>query len=102
MKTTLVQIGDSRGIRIPRAFLEQCHLDDQVELELRHDHLVIRPARQPRSGWDDTFRQMREHGDDTLLDEASLTTTEWDATEWERTQGKRIWVQKPVCTSCRA
>lgn len=83
MKTPLVQIGDSRGICIPKAFLEQCRLDDQVELELRRDHLVIRPARQPRSGWDDAFRQMREHGDDALLDEASLTGTEWDAAEWE-------------------
>ena len=67
MKTQLVQIGDSRGICIPTAFLEHCRLDDQVELELRRDHLVIRPARQPRSGWDDAFRQMREHGDDALL-----------------------------------
>ena len=83
MKTPLVQIGDARGICIPQAFLEQCRLDDQVELELRQDHLVIRPARQPRIGWDDAFRQMREHGDDTLLDEACLTSTEWDATEWE-------------------
>ena len=48
MKTTLVQIGDARGICIPQAFLEQCHLDDQVELEIRHDHLVIRPASQSR------------------------------------------------------
>ena len=83
MKTTLVQIGDARGICIPQAFLEQCRLDDQVELELRQDHLVIRPAKQPRSGWDDAFRQMREHGDDALLDEASLPGTEWDAAEWE-------------------
>ena len=83
MKTTLVQIGDSRGIRIPKAFLEQCRLDGQVELELRHDHLVIHPARRPRSGWDDDFRQIREQGDDVLLDEASLAATEWDTIEWE-------------------
>ena len=48
MKTALVQIGNSRGVRIPKAFLEQCQLHDQVELELRHDYLVIRPAKQPR------------------------------------------------------
>ena len=83
MKTTLVQIGDARGICIPQAFLEQCHLDDQVELEIRHDHLVIRPAGHPRSGWDDAFRRMGERGDDALLDEASPAATEWDATEWE-------------------
>ena len=83
MKTALVQIGNSRGVRIPKAFLEQCQLHDQVELELRHDHLVIRPVRQPRSGWDDAFGHMREHGDDALLDEGSLSATEWDTMEWE-------------------
>ena len=83
MKTALVRIGNSRGVRIPKAFLEQCQFRDTVELELRHDHLVIRPARQPRSGWEDAFRPMREHEDDTLLDEESLSATEWDTTEWE-------------------
>lgn len=83
MKTALVQIGNSRGVRIPKAFLEQCQLHDQVELELRHDYLVIRPAKQPRSGWEGAFRSMREHGDDALLDGESLSATEWDTTEWE-------------------
>ncbi len=83
MRTALVRIGNSRGVRIPKALLEQCHLHDQIELKLRRDHLVIRPATQPRSGWDDAFRQMREHGDDGLLDEESLSATEWDTTEWE-------------------
>ena len=83
MKTTLVQIGNSRGVRIPKAFLKQCQLHDQVELELRRDHLVIRAARQPRSGWDDAFGRMREYGDDALLDGESLSSTEWDTTEWE-------------------
>ena len=85
MKTTLVQIGNSRGIRIPKALLEQYHLHDQVEVELepRPGHLVIRPTRPARSGWDDAFRAMRERGDDVLLDGESLAATEWDTTEWE-------------------
>ena len=83
MKTALVQIGNSRGIRIPKAFLEQCQLRDTVELELRDGHLIIRPTTQPRSGWDDAFRRMHEHGDDILLDEEALSATEWDTTEWE-------------------
>ena len=83
MKTALVQIGNSRGVRIPKAFLKQCQLHDQIELELRRDHLVIRPATQPRSGWEDAFRPMREHGDDALLDGESQSATEWDTTEWE-------------------
>ena len=76
MKTRLVQIGNSRGARIPKAYLERCGLHDYVELELRHDYLVIRPAIKPRSGWDDAFRSMREHGDDALLDGESQSATE--------------------------
>ena len=81
MKTALVQIGNSHGIRIPKAFLEQCQLRDTVELELQDDHLIIRPTNQPRSGWDDAFRRMHEHGDDTLLDEELVSAAEWDAAE---------------------
>ena len=83
MKTALVQIGNSRGVRIPKAFLEHCRLQDTVELELRDDHLIIRPTIPSRSGWDDAFLRMRERGDDTLLDKESVSPTEWDATEWE-------------------
>ena len=83
MKTTLIQIGNSRGIRIPKAFLEHCQLHDEVELEMDDDHLLIRPAAQPRSGWDTAFRQMHERKDDALVDEDALTATEWDTTEWE-------------------
>ena len=83
MKTNIVQIGNSRGIRIPKALLEQCQLQDEVELELRDDHLVIRPAAKPRSHWADAFRRMRKHEDDTLLDKESLPATGWDTTEWE-------------------
>ena len=83
MKTALVQIGNSRGIRIPRAFLEQCHLQDVVELEHHGDHLIIRPPTQPRCGWDDAFRNMGKHQDDTLVDDQSQPATEWDSTEWE-------------------
>ncbi len=83
MKTALVQIGNSRGIRIPKAFLEQCQFRDEVDLEIRDDGLLLRRVIEPRSGWDETFRQMHEHGDDALLDEESLSATEWDTTEWE-------------------
>ena len=31
MKTELVQIGNSRGVRIPKAFLEQARLRDKID-----------------------------------------------------------------------
>jgi len=83
MKTNVIRIGNSWGIRIPKAFLEQCNLKGPVELEVQNEHLVVRPISRPRSGWEDTFRSMTEKGDDKLLDQDSWTKTEWDKTEWE-------------------
>ena len=83
MKTKLIRIGNSRGIRIPKALLDQCHLKETVELETQNGCLTIRPVGTPREGWAEAFRQMAEAGDDTLLDQDSLPLSEWDKTEWE-------------------
>lgn len=82
MKANVVRIGNSRGIRIPKAVLEHCRLTDAVELDVQEDHLVIRPAAKSRKGWDEAFRRMHQQGDDTLLDRDSLPATKWDRTEW--------------------
>ena len=83
MKTNIVRIGNSRGIRIPKAFIEQCRLGEEVELEVQDDHLVIRSPTKPRRGWADAFRRMHEQGDDALLDETLVPSTKWERTEWE-------------------
>ena len=83
MRAKLVGIGNSRGIRIPKTLLEQGQFRDEVEMELMDGCLIIRPAVSARSGWDEAFRQMHEHGADALLDEESPMGTAWDAMEWE-------------------
>jgi len=83
MKTNIVRIGNSRGIRIPKTLLKQCRLGEAVELEVEKDRLVIRPAKKPRSGWDEAFREMAQRGDDVLLDREATTPSDWDRTEWE-------------------
>lgn len=83
MKASVIRIGNSRGIRIPKTLLEQCRLGDAVDLEMENGHLVIRPATTPRSGWEDAFREMARQEDDALLDQEPLPHTQWDRTEWE-------------------
>ena len=83
MKTALVQMGNSRGIRIPKAFLEQCRFQGEVDVEIRDGGLFIRPVAAPRSEWDEAFQQMHAHGDDALLDKEALSATAWDTAEWE-------------------
>lgn len=82
MKTHIVRIGNSRGLRLPKAVLAQCKLEDAVEIEIEDNRLVIRPARGARAGWDEAFVAMVKHGDDTLLDRDALKPTGWDKTEW--------------------
>ena len=85
LRTRIIKIGNSQGIRIPKLLLDQLGLDEEVELAVQEDQLVIRPFRHPRYGWDEQFRMMAEHGDDRLLDEAVVSLTPWDADEWEWT-----------------
>ena len=86
LKTRLVRIGNSQGIRIPRLLLDQVGLESGVELEGQPGQLVIRPAqaaRLPRQDWEEQFATMAERGDDRLLDPDMPPLTTWDADEWE-------------------
>jgi antitoxin MazE len=83
MKTRIIAIGNSQGIRIPKVLLEQTGLREEVELEVHDAQIVIRPAARPRQGWDEAFRAMAEQADDRLLDEDVSAHTTWDTTEWQ-------------------
>ncbi len=83
VKTRIVRIGNSQGIRIPRLLLEQTNLSEEVELELRPDQIVIRSAYRTRHNWEDKFKAMAERGDDKLLDGVAVLPTAWEEEEWE-------------------
>ncbi len=83
VKTRVIRIGNSQGIRIPKLLLEQAGLGETVELEAQQGRLVVRAALSPRHGWDEEFRAMAEQGDDQLLDPQAPDATAWDADEWE-------------------
>ena len=82
MKTRIVRIGNSQGVRIPKPLLEQSGLDEEVELEVRPHAIVIRAASRPRAGWDEAFQSMAAAGDDELLITERVSST-WDEQEWE-------------------
>jgi antitoxin MazE len=80
MKTRLVRIGNSRGVRLPKAIIAQAGLTDEVELGVRDGAIIIARATTARSGWADAARQMRQRDDDLLLDPAVPTL--FDKKEW--------------------
>ncbi len=82
VKTQIIKIGNSQGIRIPKWLLEQLGFTKDVELAIDQGQLIVRSPYRVREGWDEQFRLMAERGDDYLVDgDASLT--EWDEAEWE-------------------
>jgi len=83
VKTRIVKIGNSQGIRIPKILLEQSNLGEEVELELELDQIVVRSVRVVRQGWDDAFQAMSAQGGDELLDGETLALSAWDEDEWE-------------------
>jgi antitoxin MazE len=84
MKAQIVRIGNSQGIRIPKPFLQQSGIADEVEIEVNGSEIILRPMRRPREGWEDSFRRMAAKGDDRLLDDESLSTlSSWDDKEWQ-------------------
>ena len=82
MKTDLVRIGNSRGIRIPKPLIEQCGLGETVELRLENNCLVISPGRQPRQAWEEAFRAAGPSANDELL-LAKGQPNNFDREEWE-------------------
>lgn len=70
MKTRIVRVGNSRGIRIPKPLLEQTGMRGEVDVAIQGNALVIRSVGRPRAGWADAFRAMARRGDDQLLDAA--------------------------------
>jgi antitoxin MazE len=81
VRTRIVKIGNSQGIRIPKLLLEQSGIHAEVEIEVQGDHLTIRTAPHLRTGWDEAFAIMSRQEDDALLDE--VNTTDWDQVEWD-------------------
>jgi antitoxin MazE len=83
MRARIIRIGNSRGIRIPKAILEEAGLSDEVELEVVEEGLMVRAIVPSRQGWEDRFRAMSEAGDDELVDAGPVEASAWDEEEWE-------------------
>jgi antitoxin MazE len=83
MKTRIVRMGNTLGVRIPKRLLDETGLTGEVEIAAEEGLLIVGPVGQPRAGWEAAFAQMARRGDDVLLDELSPSLSSWDEDEWE-------------------
>ncbi len=81
MKTRIVRIGNSRGVRIPKPLLTQAGLGEEVELRVEAGAIRIEAISAPRSGWAEAAESLAALEGVGLLDEP--TPTRFDEAEWE-------------------
>ncbi len=68
MKSTIRNIGNSKGIILPQNILKECQIEYEVNVEVRDKTIVISPAdNQKRKGWAEAFQEMAKNGDDRLI-----------------------------------
>jgi antitoxin MazE len=67
MDVSVISVGNSKGIRLPKTLLEKYNITDKVELILEKGYIILKPKAEPRKGWDKAFKAMHENGDDNLL-----------------------------------
>jgi antitoxin MazE len=60
----LVPIGNSQGVRIPKALLAKYGLSDSLVLEETDRGILLRKKQEDKLSWEDTFKAMAEEGED--------------------------------------
>ncbi len=79
----LIQIGNSRGIRIPKPLIEGAELEGcELKLRIVPEGLLVTPASKDRQGWKAAFEVMHEHGDDAMV-MAAEPSSSFDDEDWE-------------------
>jgi antitoxin MazE len=67
MDVSLIPIGNSKGIRLPKTVIEKYDLRDTIELILEKEYIILKPKMSSRKDWDKAFKKMHQNGDDKLL-----------------------------------
>ena len=67
MELSVINIGNSKGIRLPKTILEKYAINNKIELVLEKGYIILKPKPEPRKNWEKAFKKMHENGDDKLL-----------------------------------
>ena len=81
MLVSVIPIGNSKGIRLPKAVLEQLNIKDKLDMEIEGKQLILKPIiSKPRKGWEAALKNMHINNDDTLQIPEIVNS---EAFEWE-------------------
>lgn len=78
MQITLRKIGNSRGVVIPSAIIEQLQLQNSLEMIVQDGCLLLKPLNTPRSGWFDGYDASLDVEPLSELKEMPSEDAEWE------------------------
>jgi antitoxin MazE len=81
MKTSVIRVGNSKGIILSKTILEKYQIKDEVNIILEQDSLRIEPISKPRANWDALFKENKaDHGKEEIMTDVfeDETFLEWD------------------------
>lgn len=84
MEITLIDIGNSKGIRLNKSLLNQIDFTDKANIEVVDKKLIITPIKKKaRQGWAEAIKQaqQKQHSEDKISP-LIYTNDEFDKT-WE-------------------
>lgn len=67
METSVITLGNVKGIELSKTLIDKYHITDTVELVLEDEYIIIKPRKTPRNGWENSFKEMSENNEDSLL-----------------------------------
>lgn len=74
MQVSLIDIGTSKGIRIPSAVLKNLDKPEKFDLKVENHRIILDVLGNPREGWEAKFKNTRN---DLLIDD-DLDLEQWD------------------------
>lgn len=81
MKAKIIQIGNSKGLRLSKTILEKYQIGDSVDLVMEEDCIILKPIKTTRESWSKAFEKMHnEKGDSLIIPDVfeDDTIEEWD------------------------
>lgn len=82
MQTNLIAVGNSKGLRLPKAILAQCGIEDRVSLTVTQEGLLISPVPSVRDGWEERIKEACGAATDTDLSAFVAMRNTFDQDEW--------------------
>jgi antitoxin MazE len=81
----LRNIGNSKGIIIPKELIAQCHMEESVTIEVKDQQLIIRKAESPQIQWDTAFNNCIHESAEEKIDAQSMSDfpNQFDEEEWQ-------------------